>query len=180
MRMLFLFIFFYSITVFPQGQGDHSHHDVKSNIDSPKQEENISDVFEGINGAYLKNIKPIFLKKCFDCHSTKTQYPWYHAVPGVRQIIESDIAEGTKHLDLSDDFPFGGHGTPSEDLEAIGNAVVKNKMPPISYRLMHWDAQFSAVEKTTVLMWIQDSQKAMGQLNSDGPCLPTQKSCNTH
>lgn len=46
-----------------------------------------------INQEYLKTVKPIFQKSCFDCHGNTTVYPWYYKVPGVKQLIDNDIDE---------------------------------------------------------------------------------------
>jgi hypothetical protein len=53
---------------------------------------------EKINQQYLNDIKPVFQKKCFDCHSSQTRMPWYSKVPGVQQLIAHDIEEAKEHI----------------------------------------------------------------------------------
>ncbi len=91
-----------------------------------------------INKLYIKTVKPIFKKSCFDCHGNTTNYPWYYKVPGVKQLIDSDIKESKKHLDFSKDFPFISHETPLKDLDAIGKSVNNNSMPPFRYLSYAW------------------------------------------
>lgn len=84
-----------------------------------------------INEQYLKEIKPIFQNKCFDCHGVQTKFPWYQKLPGVKQYIQNDIDESKEHIDMSSDFPFKSHSSPEEDLQSIQEAIKKNEMPPL-------------------------------------------------
>jgi hypothetical protein len=61
-----------------------------------------------IDLAYQSSIKPIFEQKCYNCHSNQTNFPWYSIIPGVKQLIENDIAEAKTHLDMSTRFSFWG------------------------------------------------------------------------
>lgn len=119
--------------------------------------------FKIINKEYDSEIKSIFLQKCFSCHSTKTSYPWYYELPGVRQLIESDIKEALTHLDLTEGFPFVGHGTPDEDLEAIRETISNGDMPPLKYLLMHWNHKIDASEKKKIMDWTESSLKVLRQ-----------------
>lgn len=110
-----------------------------------------------INELYLKDIKPIFKRSCFDCHSSSTTYPWYSKMPGANQLIRNDINEAKQHLDLSNNFPFIGHGSPSEDLLAINKQVQNGDMPPLRYRFLHSNSQLSADEKAAVEAWVEKS-----------------------
>ena len=114
-----------------------------------------------INNEYKSTIKPIFQKSCFDCHSNATTYPWYYKVPGVKQLIDSDIKESKKHLDFSNDFPFISHETPQKDLDAIGKAIKNGSMPPFLYQVMHRDSNLSKSEIKQVEKWIEKSQETL-------------------
>ena len=112
------------------------------------------DTLKLINEEYLVNVKPIFEKKCFDCHGSTTKYPWYYKVPGAKQLIEHDISESKEHLDMSNDFPFKGHGEPKDDLEAIKKSVQNKSMPPFRYRILHGDSALSEEEVKIVDAWV--------------------------
>jgi len=116
-----------------------------------------NEALKAINESYTKNVKSIFKKSCFDCHSNQTKYPWYAKLPGAKQLIASDISEANSHLDMSEDFPFKGHGSPIEDLEAIRKAVVENSMPPFRYWILHNGSRLSSEEKKAVLEWVNSS-----------------------
>lgn len=114
-----------------------------------------------VNERYFRSVKPIFHGKCFDCHSTSIHWPWYHSIPGIKQLLEKDAAEGRKHIDMSNDFPFEGHGSPLEDLDAIEKTVNDGTMPPWNYRLMHPSSTLTDSEKSTVLRWIEESREIL-------------------
>lgn len=114
-----------------------------------------------INAKYKVAIKPVFQRACFDCHTSETRYPWYAQFPFVRSLIERDVTDARKHLDMSGDFPFKGHGTIEEDLAAVAESVQDGSMPPLSYRIMHAESRLSETDKQGVLDWVDESLKAL-------------------
>ena len=147
------------------GHGGEDHSKKKSpevahdsiGFDSKEVEE----VYKKINTSYLKKIKPIFKKSCFDCHSSQTTYPWYYKVPGVKQLIDSDIKEAKSHLDFSNDYPFISHDTPENDLKSIEKSVSKKTMPPKRYLWMHNNAKLSQKEVEEIKKWVKESLEAL-------------------
>lgn len=160
MRSYFLFLILFSVFLIPIpliAHEGHPHEEAgKEQKETPASQE--QETLAGINQNYVREIKPIFQNSCFNCHSTNTQYPWYYKVPGVKQLLDHDTREAKKHIDMTNDFPFKGHGTPSEDLEAIGKAVNKETMPPLRYILMHWNARLTEENKKAILQWVEESQ----------------------
>ncbi|MBN22437.1 MAG: hypothetical protein CL678_14230 [Bdellovibrionaceae bacterium] len=116
---------------------------------------------EQINQSYLKSVKPIFQKKCFDCHGGTTHFPWYYAIPGVKGMIDDDITEAKKHMDMSEDFPFQGHGAPIDDLKAISKTINEGTMPPFRYWMIHWNSRLTEGEKKAVLEWSKRAQEIL-------------------
>lgn len=145
------------------GHGNKSHETHHQNLETslekpgPVSEELLSAALAATNQSYLQNVRVVLVRSCANCHSNKTIYPWYYAIPGIKQKIERDITEARKHLDLSNDFPFTGHGSPTADLEAIESSIYSEKMAPWSYRLMHPESVLSDEERLTVKSWVQSS-----------------------
>ena len=147
------------------GHGGEDHSKKKSpeivhdslNSDSKETEE----IYKKINASYLNKIKPIFRKSCFDCHSSQTTYPWYYKVPGVKQLIDSDIKEAKSHLDFSNDYPFISHDSPENDLKSIEKSVSKKTMPPKKYLWMHNNAKLSQKEVEEIKKWVKESLGAL-------------------
>lgn len=136
------------------GHGDDHHDNIKNKEIDSVQTEHTNEI---INSEYLKSVKPIFQKKCFDCHGNTTKYPWYYKVPGVKQMIDYDVKEAKKHLDMSKDFPFISHATPLKDLKTIKEVTEEGDMPPLRYVLGHWDSHLSESEKQSILTWSKAS-----------------------
>lgn len=136
-------------------------HEAHHNAVSPEKIEAAK--LEKINSEYLKSVKPLFQKACFDCHSSSTNMPWYGSIPGVKQLIESDIDEAKKHLDMTGDFPFAGHASPHEDLKAISKSIKEATMPPRRYRIMHSSSALTDDEKKIIQDWISKSVTELDQ-----------------
>lgn len=138
--------------------GDKKHDEevtdtTQAALSEPKSS-SLDSVYALIQSEFL-NEKRTFERACFDCHTSGTNYPWYYKLPIVKGIIDADIKEAKTHMNMSDGFPFGGHGKPVDDLVAIREVIEDGTMPPLSYRLMHWDAKPSSEESDLILAWIE-------------------------
>jgi hypothetical protein len=111
--------------------------------------------FEEINIRYLKDVKPIFEKKCFDCHSSQTHFPFYQKIPGIKQWIQHDLDEAKEHLNMDPNFPFESDATPIDDLVAIDKEVAEGEMPLWTYRMMHSGSAITTDEKQIIHAWVQ-------------------------
>ena len=152
---ILLFALFLGSTVISFAHDGHSSKVSKQQTAADKE---IETRLEAIKDSYKKNVKSILQRSCFDCHSQSPNLPWYHSLPLVRDLLESDMKEAKIHLDFSNDFPFKGHGSPMEDLKAIGETIEDKSMPPFRYKIMHWNSGLSEEERKTVLKWIDESQ----------------------
>lgn len=114
-----------------------------------------------INQRYLKEIKPIMEKKCFFCHGVAQKLPWYASIPGPKQLIQWDMKEAKKHIDMSNDFPFKSHETPIKDLESIIELTQERDMPPLRFVIMHWDTRPTDRENKLIHDWASDSLKSL-------------------
>lgn len=159
MRSYFLFLTLFSVFLLSVPLIAHEgHHEMvmEEKRDKPSGQE--QDILAKINQDYVRDIKPIFQVSCFACHAAGTKYPWYYKIPGAEQLMDHDTQEAKKHIDMTSDFPFKGHGSPSEDLDAIGEAVNKKTMPPFRYRMMHWNSGLTDDQKQKILKWLEESQ----------------------
>ncbi len=113
-------------------------------------------IFAIINAGFEK-IKPALERSCYDCHSDQTHYPWYHSLPIIKGLIDSDIKAGRHHVDFSEGFPFAGKGSQAEMLTDIRNEIAEGEMPITAYRLMHWGRLIEPPLQDTVFAWIDSS-----------------------
>lgn len=157
---------FGSTQLFAHG-GTHDHDPNVKAIPAEDKNEGISEVaLQTMHDEYKQNIEAIFRKKCFDCHSDRTEYPWYYKVPGIKHWIDSDIREAREHLDMSAGFPFTSKHSIDHDLEEIDEVVVDAAMPPRAYVFVHSAAKLSESEKSVIREWISKSRKAL-QMKGD-------------
>lgn len=156
--------FFITRLGFAHNGEDHSKHD-KGEETSPSVDE--TEILKKINEGYLIKVKPIFERSCMNCHGSNTDYPWYRGIPGAKQLIDYDVREAKVHIDMTNDFPFGGHGSPSDDLKAIQTSLEKNTMPPVRYRIMNWSSKLNAEDLEVVRSWIQSSFEELKILKKD-------------
>jgi|SRR5581483_3589845 len=108
---------------------------------------------KAVGEAYQKDIEPLFKQSCYDCHSKYTVYPWYHAIPGVKQLIDGDVRDGMDKLDMSDGYPFNTDTPLVKHLRRIYGNVKRGSMPPWNYRLMHAQARLSEEDKKKIEDW---------------------------
>tara|TARA_Y100000590_G_scaffold470776_1_gene670453 strand:- start:83734 stop:84204 length:471 start_codon:yes stop_codon:yes gene_type:complete len=148
------------------GHGGENHSEEKTASPAVHNQivssnKNLENIYKTINTNYKKRVKPIFEKSCFDCHSGETNYPWYYKIPGIKQLIDSDIKEAKVHLDFSNDFPFLSHETPIKDLKSIFNSLEEERMPPQRYLWFHGENNLTEKEFKEVKRWISESLEAM-------------------
>ena len=115
------------------------------------------EVLSIINSAYQQKVRPIFANKCLACHGVLKEMPWYYAIPGVKQLIDHDMHEAKQEMDMSQDFPFKGHGAALDDLQAVQRELQKESMPPLQYKIIHWNSSLTKAELKMVNQWIEDS-----------------------
>jgi hypothetical protein len=111
----------------------------------------------GAGAGYQRDVLPLFKAACFDCHTTHTVWPWYHAIPGVRQFIEGHVDDGRRALDLTPGFPFDKGSKLLKDLRRIAGNVQRKDMPLDSYQWMHPEARLTDDQRATIVHWAQDS-----------------------
>lgn len=116
----------------------------------------LDSIYAVINTNY-QSIKPIFEKSCFDCHSSKTDFPWYHSLPIIKGMLDDHVKEGKEHLDMTNDFPFTSKENLEEVMEDIKTEIKDNEMPLFSYRLMHWGTAVEGEQQDSVFQWIDNS-----------------------
>lgn len=159
------------------GHGDKKHDDSEeqdkqtSNADSSSVDQsgleslkNSLDSVHVLISVSYETVKPIFENSCYDCHSSKTNFPWYYSLPIISGMIDDDIKEARKHLDMDNGFPFGGHATQTEQLKEIKEEIEDGNMPLWSYRLMHSGTKIEGATQDTVFKWIDESVESIAKV----------------
>jgi cytochrome c len=89
--------------------------------------------------------RAVLIAKCGDCHSYATRWPAYSRLAPGSWLIERDVTEARKHMNLSawQEMTLDRR----EMVEAqIARETKAGDMPPLQYRLVHWGARLSAAD----------------------------------
>ena len=99
-------------------------------------------------------VMSLLRRACFDCHSDETRWPWYAALPIASHLIERDVTEGRRQLNLSRWMQYNPFDR-ADMLDKICQRISSGAMPPWQYRLMHSDARLSRTDIRALCEWTQ-------------------------
>jgi cytochrome c len=99
-------------------------------------------------------------KACQNCHSERTQWPFYSYLPLASWAIEKDVAEARQHMNLSHWNEYSAEE--KRDLLArIGTEVRNRRMPLPRYLVLHPEARLSDDEIQRIYEWTKDQRRAL-------------------
>ena len=105
-----------------------------------------------LQGANLPpDAKAVLVTKCADCHSSETRWPVYARVAPGSWLIERDIVEARKHMDLSR-WELLSMEQQQVLLAKISHEAKSGDMPPLQYVALHWGAKLSQTDVHTLSM----------------------------
>jgi hypothetical protein len=99
-------------------------------------------------------IHQTFVKKCYDCHSNNTHYPWYFSIQPIGWWLAAHIHEGKEHLNFSD-FKNYPPNKAAHKLEELEEVLEDGSMPLKAYTMFHENAALSAEEKANIHTWLE-------------------------
>jgi hypothetical protein len=114
-------------------------------------------------------VASILSRSCKDCHSHRTEWPWYTNVAPISWWITDHVNHGRSHLNFSewsklDDAEAG------ELLDEICSEVKREQMPLPSYLIAHRDATLSPSDRSTLCGWAEtESQRIAERRNASRP-----------
>lgn len=100
----------------------------------------------------------LFGKACQNCHSEKTEWPWYSYAPPFSWLVERDVAEAREHMN----FSRWNEYTPEhrrELLSKIAAEVRTKEMPPHRYRAIHPEARISDEQIRQIYDWTKKERR---------------------
>lgn len=94
---------------------------------------------------------------CNDCHSNKTEYPWYSNVQPVGWWLKHHVDDGKKHLNFSE-FIKSPIFVQNHKFEEIIEMVEDQEMPLPSYTNfgLHSEADLSDDQRQSIINWAKD------------------------
>lgn len=104
--------------------------------------------------AISERVHQILVKKCYDCHSNNTEYPWYTNIQPVGLWMQHHVEEGKEELNFSE-FGMYAERKANHKFEEILDAVNEGWMPLDSYLWIHKDAEITQEDRDLINAWIK-------------------------
>jgi hypothetical protein len=111
-----------------------------------------------------KTIQAILKSSCYDCHSNKTEYPWYSRIQPGGWWMASHIEKGKSELNFNE---FGSYSKRRQQskLKSIANTIEDETMPLSSYTLIHKDAKLNKENKKILMNWVTATRDSLAAIN---------------
>ena len=122
-----------------------------------RPEKNVSnDLVNNISTKYKVplEVNHLLQVSCNDCHSNKTQYPWYANVQPVAWWLNDHVVDGKKHLNFSE-FTKKPLFVQNHKFDEIIEMVGDKEMPLPSYTNfgLHAEANLSDEQRKMITDW---------------------------
>jgi cytochrome c len=102
----------------------------------------------------------VLQRSCQNCHSEKTEWPWYSHIAPMSWLVEGDVSQARSRMNLSHWSEYTVEE--QQDLLArIGSAVRSGEMPPDRYTMIHRNAKLSAGERDNVYRWAHAERRRL-------------------
>ncbi len=103
------------------------------------------------------NVQDVLTKKCYDCHSNNTHYPWYIHIQPIGWWMASHIKDAKDELNFSE-FKTYSKKRAADKLEKMLEEIKDGEMPLKSYVWLHANASVTSDETKAINDWV----KALG------------------
>jgi len=113
-----------------------------------------------LDSTFDPQVVRIIERSCQNCHSEKTEWPWYSYLAPMSWMIENDVQRGRSHMNLS---RWNGCN-PEEQREILSkmSVLVRNRAMPLPrYLLLHPDAKLSEAEVAYLYQWARSERKRL-------------------
>ena len=128
--LIALVIIFVGIQFIPV---ERTNPPVKSEVDAPPE------------------VKAIFKRACYNCHSNETNRIWYTKIAPVSFLTASDVNEGRRHLN----FTEWNVNKEARAKDEIWEMIKNEEMPPWQYKIMHSEAKLTQEDKNIIRNWAE-------------------------
>lgn len=106
------------------------------------------------------SVAGVLSNACVNCHSEKTQWPWYSRVAPVSWLLENDVKHARQHLNLSR-WDALQEVDQRMLLTAIATVIENHEMPPHRYFVLHPEAKLSADDSVRVIEWTRAERRRL-------------------
>lgn len=101
-------------------------------------------------------VRSLLAEKCADCHSSQTRVPIYAQLAPMSWLVERDIVQARNVMNLSqwDSYPADKQQVL---LGQIVHEASSREMPPVQYRIIHWNARIIDADIAELRRMVQGS-----------------------
>jgi hypothetical protein len=103
------------------------------------------------------DVQAILDRSCNDCHSNRTQWPWYTNVAPVSWFIADHVKNGRKELNFSEFASYTPRRS-ARKMHEICEQVEKGDMPLQGYVPLHPEAKLSDAEQARLCEWSKSEE----------------------
>jgi hypothetical protein len=103
--------------------------------------------------AMPQDLHQMFIKKCYDCHSNNTKYPWYINIQPIGWWLAAHVHDGKEELNFSD-FKNYPAKRAEHKLEEIAEVTQDRSMPLKAYTMFHEGTEITAEDEKAILSWL--------------------------
>ena len=97
-----------------------------------------------------RQVGAILDRSCQDCHSNRTNWPWYSHVAPVSWVVSKHVSQGREMLDFS---AWTDQTHSESERMLICDAVSSGRMPLPSYTMIHGNAKLSKLDVKLICDW---------------------------
>lgn len=102
-----------------------------------------------------QDVAKLIQSVCYDCHSNRTQYPWYSHVAPVSWWLEGHIKNGKSKVN----FSIWDTYTPAQQVRLKNESaelIEKKWMPILTYKITHADARLTEAQRLMLIDWLKE------------------------
>ncbi|HEA23170.1 hypothetical protein LCGC14_0570940 [marine sediment metagenome] len=104
-----------------------------------------------------EDVNHLLQVSCNDCHSNKTEYPWYANVQPVAWWLNEHVVDGKRHLNFSE-FTKMPIAIQNHKFEETIEMVEEKEMPLVDYTYLglHPEADLSEDQRKKIMDWAEN------------------------
>ncbi len=130
------------------------------------EKNNSNDLSHDVSTKYKvpEEVSHILRVACNDCHTNKTNYPWYAQIQPVAWWLNDHVTEGKEHLNFSS-FTQLPIAVQNHKFEEVIEVIDENEMPLESYTYLglHPEAKLTEDQKTALKTWAREQMDLLKQ-----------------
>ena len=117
--------------------------------------------------AMTPEVKTLLHDACYNCHSNKSEYPWYSNIQPIAWWLQNHIKEGKQHLNFSE-FTNRRIAVQNHKFEEMVELVEEKEMPLKSYTWfgLHPEAKITDAQRQVIIDW---AKVQMAKLSTEYP-----------